>query len=90
VPLSFADACHVRMTKTANDLALLTTDADFQVYRRHGRQVIPAILPREHSAISGENSNIGAQAHAKGANVFYRLAAWRASLSLRDGILMSV
>ena len=45
VPMSFADACLVRMTETLNDPMLLTTDADFRIYRRHGRQVIPCILP---------------------------------------------
>jgi uncharacterized protein len=45
VPMSFADACLVRMTETLNDPMLLTTDADFRVYRRHGRQVIPCMLP---------------------------------------------
>jgi predicted nucleic acid-binding protein len=46
VPMSFADACLVRMTETRNDPVLLTTDADFRIYRRHGRQVIPCVLPR--------------------------------------------
>jgi uncharacterized protein len=46
VPMSFADACLVRMTETLNDPVLLTTDSDFRVYRRNGRQVIPCILPR--------------------------------------------
>jgi predicted nucleic acid-binding protein len=46
VPMSFADACLVRMTETLNDPVLLTTDADFRVYRRHGRQTIPCVLPR--------------------------------------------
>jgi len=45
VPMSFADACLVRMTETLNDPLLLTTDTDFRVYRRHGRQVIPCALP---------------------------------------------
>jgi predicted nucleic acid-binding protein len=45
VPMSFADACLVRMTETLNDPMLLTTDADFRIYRRHGRQVIPCTLP---------------------------------------------
>jgi len=45
VPISFADACLVRMTETLNDPVLLTTDADFQIYRRHGRQSIPCIFP---------------------------------------------
>jgi uncharacterized protein len=46
VPMSFADACLVRMTETLNDPMLLTTDADFRIYRRHGRQVIPCVLPQ--------------------------------------------
>ena len=45
VPMSFADACLVRMTETLNDPVLLTTDADFRIYRRHGRQIIPCVLP---------------------------------------------
>ena len=45
VPMSFADACLVRMTETLNDPKLLTTDADFRIYRRHGRQIIPCVLP---------------------------------------------
>ena len=46
VPMSLADACLVRMTETAGDVQLLTTDADFRIYRRHGRQAIPCLLPR--------------------------------------------
>jgi len=46
VPMSFADACLVRMTETLNDATLLTTDSDFQIYRRHGRQIIPCVSPR--------------------------------------------
>jgi predicted nucleic acid-binding protein len=45
VPASLADACLVRMTEVLADPILLTTDADFRVYRRHGRQVVPAVLP---------------------------------------------
>jgi predicted nucleic acid-binding protein len=46
VPMSFADACLVRMTETLDDPMLLTTDMDFRVYRRHGRQSIPCAMPR--------------------------------------------
>jgi hypothetical protein len=28
------------------DPVILTTDGDFRVYRRHGRQVVPCVLPR--------------------------------------------
>jgi uncharacterized protein len=46
VPMSFADACLVRMSETMADPLLLTTDSDFHFYRRHSRQVIPVSCPR--------------------------------------------
>lgn len=46
VPMSLADACLVRMTEVLSNSTLLTIDSDFQVYRRHGRQVIPCVMPR--------------------------------------------
>jgi uncharacterized protein len=45
VPISLADACLVRMTEILADPVLLTTDEDFRVYRRNGRQVIPCVAP---------------------------------------------
>jgi hypothetical protein len=42
VPMSMADACLVRMSETLADPVLLTTDADFPLYRRHSRHVAPA------------------------------------------------
>jgi len=45
VPMSLADACLVRMTEVLSSAALLTTDSDFRIYRRHGRQAVPCILP---------------------------------------------
>jgi len=45
VPMSLADACLVRMTEILADPVLLTTDDDFRVYRRHGRQVVPVSMP---------------------------------------------
>ena len=45
VPMSLADACLVRMSEILPDPILLTTNADFLVYRRHGRQVVPCVLP---------------------------------------------
>src|SRR5262245_19937768 len=41
VPMSLADACLVRMSETLADPVILTTDDDFRVYRRHGRQMVP-------------------------------------------------
>ena len=46
LPMSLADACLVRMTELVPDPVLLTTDADFRIYRRHSRQVVPCVLPR--------------------------------------------
>jgi len=45
VPMSVADACLVRMSELQNDCLIFSTDSDFQIYRRHGDQVIPALLP---------------------------------------------
>jgi hypothetical protein len=45
VPMSLADACLVRMTEVLPEPVVLTTDTDFRVYRRHGRQIIPCIVP---------------------------------------------
>ena len=45
VPMSLADACLVRMSETLADPVILTTDADFRIYRRHSRQVVPCVTP---------------------------------------------
>jgi predicted nucleic acid-binding protein len=45
VPMGLADACLVRMTETLANPIVLTTDEDFRVYRRHGRQVVPCVTP---------------------------------------------
>jgi uncharacterized protein len=45
VPMSFGDACLVRMTEQFSDPVLLTTDADFRIYRRHSRQIVPCVMP---------------------------------------------
>ena len=44
-PASLADAALVRMTETLDSSMILTTDADFRIYRRHGRHVIPCRIP---------------------------------------------
>lgn len=44
-PISLADASLVRMTETLGDPLLLTTDTDFRIYRRHGRQAVPCVMP---------------------------------------------
>jgi len=45
LPMDLADACLVRMSEQHRDCRVLTTDADFRIYRRFGRQVIPLISP---------------------------------------------
>ena len=45
VPMDLADACLVRMTELYPDSTLLTLDSDFQIYRKHQREVISVILP---------------------------------------------
>ena len=44
-PMSFADACVVRMTELHHDPVVFTTDSHFRTYRRNGRQAIPLIIP---------------------------------------------
>lgn len=45
VPMSFADACLVRMTEIYPDSVIFTLDSDFQIYRKHGRQRIDCLIP---------------------------------------------
>lgn len=44
-PMSLADACLVRMAELADASQVFTTDRDFVVYRRKGRQAIPLLSP---------------------------------------------
>ena len=44
-PMSFADACLVRMAELSVNCQVFTTDRDFLVYRRKGRSVIPLLAP---------------------------------------------
>ena len=45
-PMDFADACLVCMTEQIRDCTVITIDrSDFGIYRRHGREAIPLILP---------------------------------------------
>jgi hypothetical protein len=45
VPMSFADACLVRMAELQRDVPVFTLDKDFLVYRKNGREVIATITP---------------------------------------------
>ncbi len=44
-PMSFADACLVRMSEMFRDCSVFTMDSDFLHYRRFDRQVIPLLKP---------------------------------------------
>jgi len=46
IPMSLADACLVRMSELYADSLVLTLDADFNIYRRNKRNVIPTRSPR--------------------------------------------
>ncbi len=45
VPMSFADACLVRMIELTTDSAVFTIDSDFTIYRQQRRRLIPLIAP---------------------------------------------
>jgi predicted nucleic acid-binding protein len=48
--IDLADACLVRMTEQV-DAVLLTLDTEFRdIYRRHGRSVIPVLMPERGRA----------------------------------------
>ncbi len=44
-PMSLADACLVRLAELHDGASVFTVDADFAVYRKHGRRLIPLIAP---------------------------------------------
>lgn len=45
VPASLADAALIRLAEISDSPLLITTDSDFHIYRRHGRQTIPLVTP---------------------------------------------
>ena len=45
LPMSLADACLVRMAELHPKSEVFTLDTHFRVYRKHGRQQIPVIIP---------------------------------------------
>lgn len=46
VPMSFADACLVRMAEREAASRVLTLDSDFSIYRKHARQSIVLLTPQ--------------------------------------------
>jgi len=49
-PMSFADACPVRMAELHDDGRVFTVDSDFRAYQKHGREPIPVLIPDEQSS----------------------------------------
>jgi uncharacterized protein len=45
VPMSLADATLVRMAEMSPQSLVFTVDGHFNTYRRHGRRLIPTIMP---------------------------------------------
>jgi predicted nucleic acid-binding protein len=45
VPMSFADACLVRMSEQISNSTVMTLDSDFKIYRKHRNEEIPVIQP---------------------------------------------
>lgn len=46
VPMSFADACLVRMAEIHPNSTIFTTDSDFAIYRRNKTETIHLITPQ--------------------------------------------
>lgn len=45
VPMALADACMVRLVEINEPSLVFTLDSDFKIYRKHGRTVLPILLP---------------------------------------------
>ena len=45
VPMSFADACLVRLVERTDCASIMTLDSDFRIYRQARRRVIPLLAP---------------------------------------------
>lgn len=45
VPMSFADACLVRMAELDEGARVFTTERDFLIYRKHRDRRLPILLP---------------------------------------------
>ena len=45
VPMSFADACLVRLVERTEHASIMTFDSDFHIYRQARRRVIPLLAP---------------------------------------------
>jgi predicted nucleic acid-binding protein len=44
-PMSLADGCLVRMAEIHDGATVFSLDGDFRIYRKHGRRIIPVLMP---------------------------------------------
>lgn len=58
-PMSFENACVVRMTETMSDPIVLTTDTAFRSYRRLGRKTVPCVSPGQTARRAAEVGRAG-------------------------------
>jgi predicted nucleic acid-binding protein len=49
LPMSFADACLVRMPELHDEGRVFTVDSDVRAYRKHGDAPIPVLTPEGHA-----------------------------------------
>jgi uncharacterized protein len=45
VPMSFADACLVRMAELHDRSSIITLDTGFRIHRKHKRRAVPLLMP---------------------------------------------
>ena len=45
IPMTFADACLVRLVERTDHASIMTLDSDFRIYRQARRRVIPLLAP---------------------------------------------
>ena len=50
VPMSFADACIVRLAEQYSAGVVFTLDSDFRIYRKHTRQTLTILFPHVQGA----------------------------------------
>ena len=44
-PMDFADSCVLRLAELHPDTDVCTTDSDFKIFRKHGRERVPLLAP---------------------------------------------
>jgi uncharacterized protein len=45
LPMSFADACLVRLSEIHEGSSILTIDSHFRIYRKNGSEPVPLLMP---------------------------------------------